>query len=141
MDKMGFWNTRGLNRPDKQRKVMLFLHNSKVSLFVLLETKIKRDKAPKATLNLYEGWSFTTNLSMHLGGRIWVVWKPVVFDVNINMITKQLIHCKVHHKRDSQKISIIFVYGFNDQGLRRSLWESIGRIHSFVQEPWAIMGD
>ncbi|WMV51587.1 hypothetical protein MTR67_044972 [Solanum verrucosum] len=48
MDKLGFWNVRGLNRADRQREVHLFMHTHKVSLFELLETKFKRAKAIKA---------------------------------------------------------------------------------------------
>ncbi|XP_019251274.1 PREDICTED: uncharacterized protein LOC109230204 [Nicotiana attenuata] len=59
MDNIGFWNTRGFNRLAKQEEVNIFLHQCKVSLFGLLETKIKRRNAQKASLNLCKGWSLT----------------------------------------------------------------------------------
>lgn len=75
MDKIE--NVRGLNKPQKQREVqMLFMHNSQVEMVGLLETRIKRTKAQKASLNLCRGWSFVTNLDKHPGGRIWLLWKP-----------------------------------------------------------------
>lgn len=52
MDRMGFWNVRGLNKVNKQKEMNLFMHNSNVGLFGLLETKIKRAKAHQASLNL-----------------------------------------------------------------------------------------
>nr|XP_016468656.1 PREDICTED: uncharacterized protein LOC107791160 [Nicotiana tabacum] len=55
MDRIGFWNPRGLNKPDKQREINLFIHNLRVGLFGFLETNIKRAKAQKASLNLCQG--------------------------------------------------------------------------------------
>ncbi|WMV45527.1 hypothetical protein MTR67_038912 [Solanum verrucosum] len=52
MDSIGFWNTRGLNRAEKQKEMNLFLHNSKTALFGLLETKVKRAKAQGVAFNL-----------------------------------------------------------------------------------------
>ncbi|XP_059306454.1 uncharacterized protein LOC132057880 [Lycium ferocissimum] len=94
MDSIGLWNTRGLNRPEKQKEMNLFLHNSKTGLFGLLETKVKRAKAHDATLNLCNGWSFSTNLVQHPGGRIWLLWKPGIYVVNILYVTSQMIHCE-----------------------------------------------
>lgn len=81
MDRIGFWNTRGLNRVDKQKEMQVFIHNSNVNPFGLLETKIKRQKVQNVSLNLCSGWSFTTNLTAHPAGRLWLVWKPMVFNV------------------------------------------------------------
>lgn len=55
MDKIGFWNVRGLNKSDKQRDIHLFMDNSGVGLFGILETKIKRTKAHRASLNICNG--------------------------------------------------------------------------------------
>lgn len=76
MDKIGFWNSRGLNGVDKQKEMQIILYNSKISMFGFLETRIKRVKAKRAALNLCRGWSFTTDLGADNGGRIWILWKP-----------------------------------------------------------------
>ncbi|KAK4721936.1 hypothetical protein R3W88_012169 [Solanum pinnatisectum] len=52
-------------------------------LFGFLETKIKRAQATRAALNLCAGWSFSTNLAEHPGGRIWLLWKSNVYKVEI----------------------------------------------------------
>lgn len=44
------------------------MHKNGAGLFDLLETKIKRAKAYRASLNLCDGWSFTTNFAQHLEG-------------------------------------------------------------------------
>lgn len=129
MDRICFWNTNGLNKPHKQNEMNLFMNNQRVGLFVLLETKIKRAKAQQATLNLYRGWSFTINLVKHPAGRIWIVWKPEVYVVNITNVTEQLIHRKVHHRGTWNKFNIIIVYGFNNQSMIRQLWKDIKNIY------------
>lgn len=78
MDRIGCWNSRGLNRVDKQHEMQFFLHNKKISLFGLLERKAKRAKATKAALTLSKDWSLVTNYGCHPGGRIWVIWKPSI---------------------------------------------------------------
>lgn len=76
----------------------MFMHNSNVCLFGLLETTIKRGKTSQGALNLCRGWSFTTNLSHHLGGRIRMVWKPGMYEVNIVHSDAQMIHSGIMHR-------------------------------------------
>ncbi|XP_019266749.1 PREDICTED: uncharacterized protein LOC109244159 [Nicotiana attenuata] len=141
MDKIGFWNVRGLNRLDKQREIHLFMHNSGASLFGLLETKIKRSKAHRASLNLCEGWSFTKKLAHHPKGRIWLLWKPVIFDVDRLRTTDQLIHSAVKHKGTRVTINVTMIYAYNDITPRKNLWKEIEDIYRHTQGPWAVMGD
>ncbi|XP_019260386.1 PREDICTED: uncharacterized protein LOC109238392 [Nicotiana attenuata] len=141
MDNIGCWNVRGLNRTAKQKEVNLFLHNVKAGLFEILETKIKRTKAQQASLNLCTGWSFSTNLHKHPRGRIWLLWKPHIYEVDIITVTAQIIHCQVKHGGRNEMMHITVVYGFDDQALRRNLWEEIRKLYSQVQGPWSVMGD
>lgn len=83
MDNIGCWNVRGLNKQAKQKEVNLFLHNVKAGLFGLLEMKIKRAMAQREYLNLCSGWPFSTNSMKHPGGRIWLLWKPQIYEVDI----------------------------------------------------------
>lgn len=119
IDRIGFWNARGLNKPHKQKEMNLLMNNQKVGLFSLLETKIKRGKAQQASLNLCNGWSFNTNPAQHPGRKIWIVWKPLVYDVNIVNITEQLVHCIVQHRGTKRQLNIILIYRFNDQSMKR----------------------
>ncbi|XP_019225845.1 PREDICTED: uncharacterized protein LOC109207390 [Nicotiana attenuata] len=128
MDSIGFWNTRGLNRTTKQKEVNLFLQRQQVGLFGLLETKIKRAKANKAALNLCTGWSYITNHSKHNPGRVWILWGPQIFTMQVEMVTEQLIHSVINHSSTGKKMNVTMVYGFNDQALRAELWRDIRRI-------------
>ncbi|XP_075099405.1 uncharacterized protein LOC107783472 [Nicotiana tabacum] len=125
----------------RQAEMNLFLHNTKVGLFGFLDTKIKRQKTSLASLNLCNGWSFSHNLAHHPGGRIWVLWKTNIFSVNITDVSAQMMHCEVEHRGTQHKFQIIFVYGFNDQALRRQLWQELEKIHGVTKKPWAVMGD
>ncbi|KAM3267567.1 hypothetical protein P3S67_032196 [Capsicum chacoense] len=121
--------------------MQMFLYQSKVSLFGLLETKIKRNRAHSASLNLCAGWSFTTNLSMHKGVSIWMVWNQEVYLVNIEGVTDQLIHSLVEDKATGTRFHVTMIYGFNDQSLRRSLWAYIMSISGQMTGPWVVLGD
>ena len=42
MDNIASWNVRGLNHPNKQEDVKLFLNKSKIGLVGLMETKVRQ---------------------------------------------------------------------------------------------------
>ncbi|KAK6782581.1 hypothetical protein RDI58_020377 [Solanum bulbocastanum] len=107
----------------------------------LLETKIKRNKAHQASLNLCRDWSFTTNISAHPGGRIWMVWKPNTFAVNIIHCDAQMIHSEIMHWGSGRRFWVTMVYGFNEQWLRKQLWMEIEKISTKMGGTWAVMGD
>ncbi|XP_070031877.1 uncharacterized protein [Nicotiana tomentosiformis] len=106
-----------------------------------METKVKRAKAQQAALNLYNDWSFTTNLIQHPGGRIWVLWKPSVYGVSIIKVTDQLIHCEVLHMGTGRKFWVTIVFAYNDMALRRPLWQDIKEVYDKINGLWAVMGD
>jgi len=47
MNNLASWNIWGLNWPNKQEDVKIFLHENKIGLVGLLETKIKENKVEK----------------------------------------------------------------------------------------------
>lgn len=83
----------------------MFLQRQQVGMFGLLETKIKRAKANKAALNLCTGWSYTTNHAKHNAGRIWLLWRPQVFTIQVEKVTEQLIHNTVTHRSTGKRMS------------------------------------
>ncbi|XP_074291998.1 uncharacterized protein LOC141618828 [Silene latifolia] len=56
------------------------MNNQRVGLFALLETKISGGNVGNISLNLFDGWSVTTNNHTHKGGRVWLLWQPQLFD-------------------------------------------------------------
>ena len=53
MDNIASWNIRGLNWPNKQEDVKIFLHSNKIGLVGLLETKIKEKNIQKVAARMF----------------------------------------------------------------------------------------
>ncbi|KAJ8421769.1 hypothetical protein Cgig2_000946 [Carnegiea gigantea] len=87
------WNVRGLNWPNKQEDVKIFLQLNKIGLVGLLETKIKRQKVETIASNIFRGWDWTNNFEISKG-RIWVAWKPCSYSLTFLKKIDQLIHCE-----------------------------------------------
>lgn len=52
-----------------------------------------------------------------------------------------MLHCQVEHRGTQYKFQLTLVYGFNDQALRRILWQELEQIYGIIKEPWAVMRD
>ncbi|XP_074290689.1 uncharacterized protein LOC141617395 [Silene latifolia] len=110
-------------------------------LYGLLETKIKPNKVNKAVTNVFSDWSVTTNTTYHPGGRIWVVWKPHLFDIYFLEYDAQYIHMKVYDKHTNGMFFFTVVYAFNGLSERESLWTNLRKIKVPSSMPWLIGGD
>ena len=85
------WNTRGLNRGNKQVEVRNFISKHQIALFGLLETKVKTPKLGNLYQILCSGWCFTSNNSIIDRARIVIAWLPEAFTVSIELITSQVV--------------------------------------------------
>ncbi|XP_074305627.1 uncharacterized protein LOC141640848 [Silene latifolia] len=141
MNNIGFWNVRGLNSVHKQNTVKWFLYNKDVGLFGLLETKINGRNVHNVTSTMLDGWCVTTNSHYRKGGRVWIMWRPNLFDVLVDQYDAQFIHTRVTSRISQQYFWLTLVYAFNDGTDRRELWSNLGVIAGRCQGPWAIVGD
>ncbi|XP_074278320.1 uncharacterized protein LOC141601913 [Silene latifolia] len=141
MDNIGFWNIRGLNKLHKQSEIKRFLSQNNVGLFGLLETKVKSSNWLKVKKNVCDSWSICTNNSHHKGGRIWLIWQPNQYVVDVRYITDQLIHSKVFDKFRNISFFFTMVYGFNKDREREPLWASLGLISRDIDTAWLVGGD
>ncbi|XP_074300122.1 uncharacterized protein LOC141631336 [Silene latifolia] len=82
----------GMTTPGARKVVKWFMHNNGVGLFGLLETKLKPSGLLNKNSSLCDGWSVSTNCSWHKGGRIWVLWNPLCFEVTFLAYGAQFIH-------------------------------------------------
>lgn len=64
------------------------------------------------------GWSIVANYQFHVGGRIWLHWRPSIIVANVCDYGAQFIHCEVLHKATGKQFAVTFIYGFNDPGDR-----------------------
>lgn len=141
MVRIGFWNTRGLNSPLKHTDVRWFLKHNQIGLCRLLETSVKCGNFPKVYTGVCDGWSIVTNHQQHRGGRIWVIWLPNVFHLNVIECNAQYIHCKVEHRATNKKFFVTFVYGMNDAKDRDTLWNMLSILSTQFRDARVLGGD
>lgn len=94
MDSMGFWNVGGKNSPHKHGDIKWFLNHHGCGLFGLLETRVKLWNFGRVFPMVCSNWSIVTNYSCHNGGRIWVVWNPSRFVVDVLECHAKLVRYK-----------------------------------------------
>jgi len=140
MSNIASWNVRGLNWPNKQEDVKLFLQSNNIGLIGLLETKIKSQKVCKIAQNIFSGWEWANNFDIS-NGRIWVAWKPNLYKVTIQEQSDQYMHCKVIQITTSKRFHITFVYGHNHNLQRQPLWTALHHLSNSIQEAWCLLGD
>ena len=56
MDNILVWNIRGLNSPNKQEDIQVFLNKERVGLVALLETKVKQENIAQVAGKVFGGW-------------------------------------------------------------------------------------
>ncbi|XP_074290351.1 uncharacterized protein LOC141617081 [Silene latifolia] len=108
LDEMG-----GLNSLTKQKDLKWFLHQNNVGLFGLLETRVRCSNWNKVHNKVCSDWAICTNNSSHKGGRIWLIWKPSLFTINVLEVTAQTIFAEVMDNGKGTKFRLTVVYGFN----------------------------
>ncbi|XP_074318596.1 uncharacterized protein LOC141655414 [Silene latifolia] len=133
MPKFGVWNVRGINSDTKQRDMKWYMHHASVSLFGLLETRVKPRSLNKVAKNICEGWSFTTNHNYHNSGRIWVLWKNNQIKIDIIEKNAQYIHFKATNI-EGHEFFVTFVYGYNKIEERVPLWRALMSWN--INQPW-----
>ncbi|XP_074266842.1 uncharacterized protein LOC141590131 [Silene latifolia] len=80
-------------------------------------------------------------ISHHKGGRIWLIWQPHQYVVDVRCITDQLIHSKVFDKLRNISYYFTMVYGLNKDKERESLWDSLIHISRGIDTAWMVGGD
>ncbi|XP_074299014.1 uncharacterized protein LOC141630019 [Silene latifolia] len=78
---------------------------------------------------------------LHRGGRIWLIWDPNSFKVEICDVTVQSIHASVVDKARKNKFWFTVVYGLNHAADREVLWSSLRHYHSVIFGQWLVGGD
>jgi len=141
MDNIVSWNIRGLNWPNKQEDLKLFLHMNKIGLIGLMETKIRLENSNKVAARVFPQWRWENNSTPSVKGRVWVAWHPQIYDLQVLQKTDQLIHCHATQLSSMNKFYITFVYGMNHADQRQSLWKNLLDISLQMTEAWCILGD
>jgi len=141
MDRLCAWNIRSLNWPIKQEDLKLFLHKQQVGFMALVETKIKQANFERIATRVVPGWHSSHNLHYSPTGRIWMAWKPSLFQVQTLEASDQFINCRVHMLQPRKLFYLTIVYGHNQAEARQPLWDALCRIAQTMDEAWCVMGD
>ncbi|XP_058725687.1 uncharacterized protein LOC131596982 [Vicia villosa] len=135
------WNVRGLNKAAKQKEINSRLLKLQPSIAILLETRIKRDKADRCRRNMGNRWQFIDNYSKHDNGRIWVLWDENNTTIKMESMTDQMVHCGVYNTDGGFVHWLTAIYASNNLDRRKELWRDMGNISKSQQGPWIAMGD
>ncbi|GFZ08668.1 hypothetical protein Acr_20g0004760 [Actinidia rufa] len=107
----------------------------------ILETKLSKHRLEGIARKKFRGWAMTDNFQQHPNGRIMIMWKESMVNMEIIESTDQVIHCLITCKSSSISFFISFVYAFNSVVGRRPLWDNLRRFSSFIESPWILLGD
>ncbi|KAJ8422445.1 hypothetical protein Cgig2_033522 [Carnegiea gigantea] len=94
-------NVRGMNAPNKQEDIKIFLQQHQARMVGFLKIKI-RDQ------NMVQQWEH--NASMTDRGRIILSWHPRRYQFNLILKTDQLIHGEAVHLSTNKKFYITVIY-------------------------------
>ncbi|XP_062103371.1 uncharacterized protein LOC133814426 [Humulus lupulus] len=103
-------------------------------------SKVKAKNLGSLYIQHFAGWCFTTNLAYHPGGRIVLPWNPIMFDLDIERCSSQMIHYLVTPKHGAG-FEVTFVYAFNESGGREFLWQDLKDLSVTMDGPWVMLGD
>ena len=139
---IGCWNIRGLNDPIKHSELRRLIHQERIALFGLVETRVKDKNKDNVSQLLLRSWSFLYNYDFSCRGRIWVCWNADTVKVDVFGMSDQAIHVSVTILATNISFNTSIIYGDNNASLREALWSDIvSRSDGWESTPWILMGD
>ncbi|XP_074320955.1 uncharacterized protein LOC141657573 [Silene latifolia] len=130
-----------MNNVNKQIDIKWFLHQNKIGLYGLVETKIKSANFQSVLNNLGQRWYGINNNVHHPGGRIWIIWLPQVFYVLLLDSSDQQLTVEVTDILSGVKFWFTVVYGSNSDTDRLHLWHQLTDLKDRCLGPWCVGGD
>ncbi|XP_058761495.1 uncharacterized protein LOC131634890 [Vicia villosa] len=110
-------------------------------IVILIETRVKRDKAKNIRDKLHVHECYVDNYHYHDNGRIWISWNDSAIDVKVVNSSDQYIHCGIFDTNGTFLYWLTAIYGKNQLEQRKLLWKTITNIQPSIHEPWCLMGD
>lgn len=135
------WNVRGLNKAGKLREISSRLLELQPEIAILIETRVKENKATKVREKLRLNGNYLDNYTCHENGRLWIHWDLNRVDVKCASRASQLIHCGVYDVTGNFKFWLTAIYASNALDRRKILWKDIEKIHETHQGAWCVVGD
>ncbi|XP_060175300.1 uncharacterized protein LOC132606018 [Lycium barbarum] len=132
---------RGLNGPNKQKEIKILCNKENVGIVGLLETKVKANQVEQVARSMFSGWNYVTNLNHHYNGRVWLTWRPGLYQVHQISGNAQAITCQVTSNTINVPFYLTVVYAYNTRKERKELWRYMEDVSRRCNCPWIIMGD
>ncbi|XP_074289109.1 uncharacterized protein LOC141614248 [Silene latifolia] len=95
----------------------------------------------KVQAGLGSKWEFVVNNDIIYGGRIWIMWDPSLFTVNVLSKDWQFMYLQVTFLQNGFCWTCSMVYGSNKDTDRCSLWSFLTTLVASVNGHWLVMGD
>uniref|UniRef100_A0A2K1XI89 DUF4283 domain-containing protein n=1 Tax=Populus trichocarpa TaxID=3694 RepID=A0A2K1XI89_POPTR len=132
----------GLNDPIKHSELRRLIHQERITLFGLVETRVKDKNKDNVSQLLLRSWSFLYNYDFSCRGRIWVCWNADTVKVDVFGMSDQAIHVSVTILATNISFNTSIIYGDNNASLCEALWSDIvSRSDGWKSTPWILMGD
>ena len=122
---IGCWNVRGLNDPIKHSELRRLVHQERIALFGLVETRVRDKNKDKVSQLLLRNWYFLYNYDFFCCGRIWVCWNVDVVKVDVFEMSDQVIHVSATILATNICFNASIIYRDNNASLREALWSDI----------------
>ena len=141
MDRILSWNVRGMNSPNKQEDIKIFLQQQQAGLVGFLEIKIQAQNIAQVIWRICPNWSWIHNANDTKRGRIIISWHLREYHFNVLQMNDHLIHGEAVQLSITKKFFITFVYERNLEDQRHPFWDNIKAISQSLEGPWSVLGD
>lgn len=103
--------------------------------------RVKSDKAANITSRFFTGWNVLNNYQKAQNGQIWLMWDPKQYQVDLILLTAQLIHVQVKHLSRNWHCLLSAIYASNEGAERTELWDVLRTAAPSPDKECLLMGD
>ncbi|XP_074283010.1 uncharacterized protein LOC141607557 [Silene latifolia] len=86
-------------------------------------------------------WEGVNNNIHHPGGRVWIIWIPQIFNVQLLSSSDQHISVDVTEIGSGDSFTYTVVYGSNSDIERQRLWTQLNHTKDHTDKAWCLCGD
>ena len=134
------WNCRGALKPSFQKHVRELIQNHDPIILVVIETKVKGERAREITDKLPFDGAIHTETIEYAGG-LWVPWNVDKVEISSLANTEQEIHIVLKVRSLNSSWLFTVVYASPRSAERQILWNNLMSIAELQNMPRVIAGD
>ncbi|GJZ38640.1 RNA-directed DNA polymerase, eukaryota, reverse transcriptase zinc-binding domain protein [Tanacetum coccineum] len=139
--KIASWNARGLGKISKQNAVKNLIFDEKLSIYAILESRLKGSKVKRIGDKVFGRWSWLDNAHVfNKGCRIMVGWDSSKIHCMMIHTSDQAMLCLVEILSTRERLLCTFIHAETVGRLRRQLWADLSTYKSICNNnPWVLM--